>query len=89
MTAYTRTYALPHGYSAEFCHSPGTPFEVRWLPDVPRIHKPRQRRKFFEAYQTARREFLGEVAAAIGGNVLVVDTDNNFTSEVILAPTKH
>jgi|EndMetStandDraft_5_1072996.scaffolds.fasta_scaffold95895_4 hypothetical protein len=84
-----RDYSLPHGYSVTFSSNPGRPFEARWSPDVPRIRKPRQQHKFMEAYRAARREFLNEVAAIIGGNVLVIDTDEHLTSETILAPTKH
>jgi len=76
-------------YSAEFRHSPDKPFEVRWLPDVPRIRKARQWRRLFEAYQVARRNFLQEVAATLGGSVVVLDTDAQLTHEVIHAPAKH
>lgn len=84
-----RSYSLPHGYCVTFCCNPGKPFGARWSPDVPQIRKARQQRKFFEAYRAARRQFLQEMAAMIGGNVLVVDTDQHMTSETILAPTKH
>jgi hypothetical protein len=40
---------------------------------VPLIRKARARRKFFEAYQAARRSFLEEVAAVIGGDALILD----------------
>lgn len=85
----TRTYSLPHGYTVEFRHSDSIPLDARWSPDVPRIHKPRQRHKFMEAYRAVRRAFLNEVTATIGGNVLVVDTDEHMTCETILAPTRH
>jgi hypothetical protein len=84
-----RAYLLPHGYIVTFCCEPSKSFEARWSPDVPQIRKTRQLRKFMEAYRLARREFLQEIAATTGGNVLVVDTDKNMTSETILAPTKH
>jgi len=84
-----RTYSLPHGYSVTFSSNPNQPFEAQWSPDVPVIRKARQRAKFLEAYRVVRREFLNEVAATIGGNVLVVDTDRCMTCETILAPTKH
>lgn len=82
-------YSLPHGYSVRFSREPGQPFVSRWSPDVPLIRKASQRRKFLKAYWAARREFLTELAATIGGNVLVVDTDPCMTCETILAPTKH
>jgi hypothetical protein len=85
---HTRTYQLPHGYTAEFFHSPGR-LEVRWLPDVPHIREARHRRKFFEAYQAARRDFIKEVAVLIGGNILIVDTDEQVTTEAIHAPARH
>lgn len=87
--SHTRTYRLPHGYSAEFSHSPARPLDVHWSPAVPRIHKAREQRKFLEAYRAARREFVQEVAALIGGNVLIVDTDEQLSREVILAPARH
>ena len=86
---HTRTYPLPHGYSVRFCCDPSQPFVALWSPDVPQIRKASQRRKFLKAYWAARREFLTELAATIGGNVLVVDTDQHMTCETILAPTKH
>jgi hypothetical protein len=90
MSAHTRTYSLPHGYSVEFGHSSSTPFEVRWSPDVPRIRKPGQQRKFFAAYQAARREFLEEVAAVRGGNILVIDTlPQGAAAEVVRVPVQH
>jgi hypothetical protein len=87
--SFERTYPLPHGYRVTFCCDRGQPFEAKWSPDVPQIRKARQQTKFMEAYRAVRREFLNEVAAVIGGNVLVVDTDQHLTSETILAPTKH
>ena len=84
-----RTYSLPHGYRVTFCCDAGQSFEARWSPDVPRIRKARQRNKFLEAYRAVRREFLKDVAATIGGNVAVVDTDQYMTCETILAPTRH
>jgi hypothetical protein len=87
--SHTRTYSLPHGYSVEFNYSPAKSLEARWSPDAPRIRKARQRQKFFEAYKSARREFLREVAAVVGRNVLIVDTDAQTTTEVVYAPTRH
>ncbi|MEH2517804.1 hypothetical protein V1279_003377 [Bradyrhizobium sp. AZCC 1610] len=88
-TSLERSYSLPHGYCVTFCCDAGQSFEARWSPAVPQIRKARQRHKFLEAYQAVRRVFLQEVAATIGGNVLVVDTDRCMTCETILAPTKH
>jgi hypothetical protein len=87
--AFERSYALPHGYSVTFSFAHGQPFEARWTPAPPQIRKAREQRKFFEAYRAARREFLEEIAAVNGGNVLVIDTDENLTSEIILAPMTH
>jgi hypothetical protein len=53
---------------------------------VPRINSRRHQRKFLEAYANARREFMTDVAATIGGGVLVVDTDGAF--EVIAPPSR-
>lgn len=84
-----RTYSLPLGYRVTSYCDAARSFEARWSPDVPKIRKQRQRDKFLEAYQAVRRVFLQEVAATIGGNVLVVDTDRCMTCETILAPAKH
>ena len=87
--SFARTYALPHGYRVTFCSEPNQPFMAEWSPSLPRIRKARQQQKFMEAYRTVRREFLNEVAAVIGGSVVVIDTDQHLTRETILAPTKH
>jgi hypothetical protein len=84
-----RTYSLPYGYRVTFCCNHGNPIEARWSPVVPHIRAQRQQRKFLDSYRAVRREFLQEIAATIGGNVLVVDTDRHMTSETILAPTRH
>jgi hypothetical protein len=63
--ATERKFSLPLGYRVTFCWQPGEHFQLRWCPDVPLIRKARARRKFFEAYQAARRSFLEEVAAVI------------------------
>jgi hypothetical protein len=69
--AIERKFSLPLGYRVTFCWQPGEHFQLRWFPDVPLIRKARARRKFFEAYQAARR--LEEVAAVIGGDVLILN----------------
>jgi len=87
-----RSFDLPFGYRATFIwRHPSEPFEVCWLPDLPRIRKPRPRRKFLVAYQAARREFFEEVGAVLGGKILVVDTDLKTVCghEVIVPPTQH
>jgi hypothetical protein len=60
--------------------------KVQWEPDIPRINSQRHLRKFFEAYTKARREFMTDVAATLGGGVLVVDMDG--TSEIITPPSR-
>ena len=64
----------------------GAQWDVEWLPDIPRIEKPQLQRKFRMAYEAARRSFLTDVAAALGGSVIVIDTDGQF--EVVGEPTK-
>jgi hypothetical protein len=51
----THTADLPHGYRATFAWSKAGGLKVEWAPDTPRIHSRRQWRKFFAAYQAARR----------------------------------
>jgi hypothetical protein len=74
-----RSYPLPLGFCVTF----------QWgragTPRVPVVRQARARRKFLEAYAAVRREFFTEVAAVIGGAVLVVDTDGD---EGIKPPTK-
>lgn len=78
MGPHTRRFSLPHGYSAE-------------LPAFPRIKKHRAFRKFVTAYQAVRREFYTDIAAIVGGNVLIIDTDLVTIDgmEVITTPRKH
>jgi hypothetical protein len=47
--------------------------------------------KFLAAYQAARREFFRDVAAVVGGGVLILDTDlkKQRGYEVIAPPTQH
>ena len=62
-------------YRATFIwRRPYGPLEVCWSPDQPCIRKPRPHRKFLAAYQAARREFLEELGAVVGGKILIVDT---------------
>ncbi len=84
----TRTLALPMGYRATFSFTPATQaLQIEWEPAVPSIQSPRHRRKFFEAYQDARREFFVDVATSIGGAVAVADLTGEL--EVIRPSTKH
>jgi hypothetical protein len=61
------------------------PYEVRWSPDQPCIRKP------LAAYHAARREFFEEVAAVVGGGVLILDADLKKICghEIIVPPTQH
>ena len=87
----TRTYASLFGYAATFSWQPDG-LNVSLTSDPPVIRKPRPQRKFFEAYKTARRQFFEEVAAIVGGNILIIDSPDLqrvVGSEVIDAPTRH
>jgi hypothetical protein len=87
-----RAFDLPFGYRATFIwRRPDEPIEVHWSPDQPRIRQPRPQRKFLAAYQAARREFFGDVAAVVGGSILVLGTDLKAVCghEVIVPPTQH
>src|SRR4051794_26201095 len=72
-SVFKHTAHLPFGFTAEFSWEPGNEMRVEWEPDVPRIRSPRHRRRFFEAYVAARREFMTDVATSMGGNLAVVD----------------
>lgn len=90
--AIERKFSLPFGYQAKFCWCSGELCGVRWFPNTPLIHKARAQRKFFAAYQVARRSFLEEVAAVIGGHILILDKSglqNVVGAEVVRRPTRH
>jgi hypothetical protein len=87
-----RSFDLPFGYRATFIlRRPYGPLEIRWSPDQPRIRKPRPQREFRPAYQAARREFFEDVAAVVGGGILILDTDLKKICghEIIVPPTQH
>ena len=90
MSDLTRTYSLPHGYSADFRWRDGH-LEIEWSPAFPRIAKPRAWRRFLRAYQSVRRDFYQDIAAVLGINILIVDTDMKTIrdAEVITAPVRH
>jgi hypothetical protein len=90
----THVASLPHGYRAQFAWSSEGRLWVEWDPAPPNIRSARHRRKFFEAYASARRRFLTDVAAVVGGAVAVVDvpgevTDGQFVLDCVMPPTKH
>jgi hypothetical protein len=76
---------------AAIWRGPDESYEVSWSPDQPRIRKPRPKGKFLAAYHAARREFFEEVAAVVGGGVLILDTDLKKICghEIIVPPTQH
>jgi hypothetical protein len=82
------TARLPHGYTATFrWHDRQTPTAVEWTPGVPRILSNRARRKFWQAYAAARRAFMTDVAAVLGGVVVIADVTGEV--ELIPVPVKH
>jgi len=87
----TRSFALPQSYRVTFRWKPPNEFEIGWSPDPRRMRKARAWQKLFAAYQAARREFLEEVAALIGGAVLVLDTNLKAVvgTDIIHSPTRH
>jgi hypothetical protein len=87
--ATERKFSLPLGYRVTFCWQPGEHFQLRWCPDVPLIRKARAWRKFFEAYQAARRSFLEEVAAVIGGDVSILDIRAQKRRRAETVPSRH
>ena len=80
-----RVIKLPCGYTATFRWQDG--MRIEWEPEVPRIHSERHRRKFFEAYKIARREFMTDVAATIGWGIFIADADGS-DFELVAPPTK-
>ncbi len=94
MDTYTRTLPLPLGFKVTFSWSEAGSLEAQWTPDVPCIRSPRHRRKFFAAYQAARRDFIRDVATSTGKSVLVADLAGSgdeieFKTEIIRPAAKH
>jgi hypothetical protein len=89
-----RKFSLPFGYQATFHWHPDG-LETHWCPDVPLLRRARARRKFLAAYQVARLSFLEEVAAVIGGDVLILDISGTqnavgaIGAQVVNKPTRH
>lgn len=85
---HARTLALPMGIKVTFVflRSANT-IRVEWDPYIPEIRSPRHRRKFFEAYQAARRSFAEDIATIIGSSVGVADLNGEF--ETIRPSTRH
>ncbi|HEV2605006.1 MAG TPA: hypothetical protein VGU24_15220 [Microvirga sp.] len=81
-----RTFALPLGFKATFRWARNG-LAVEWVPAPPCIKSARHWRKFSNAYSAARRDFMRDVATAIGGNVAILDTTGEF--EVVRPGTKH
>jgi hypothetical protein len=61
-----RAFPLPFGYSATFAWT-GQSLDIPWRPALPHIEKRRAQRRFFEAYKAARRDFITELPAVLGG----------------------
>jgi hypothetical protein len=85
---HARTLALPLGVKVTFRFSRSANYiRSEWEPGIPEIRSPRHRRKFFEAYQAARRSFAEDIAIIVGGAVGVADVNGEF--ETISPGTKH
>jgi hypothetical protein len=85
---HARTLSLPLGIKVTFRFSrSANSIRSEWEPHIPEIRSPRHRRKFFEAYQAARRSFAEDIATIIGGAVFVADV--NGETETIHPRTKH
>lgn len=63
--AYSKTYNLPGGITAEFCLNNGR-LECAWSPEMPRGKKAK---KLLPHYRAARNDFLG----SLGMNVAVIE----------------
>jgi hypothetical protein len=66
------TAELPFGFTARFRFEAGH-FSIVWSPHEPVIKSARARKKFMEAYQRVRNEYMEVVATAIGGRVMILD----------------
>lgn len=63
--AYSKTYSLPGGITAEFSLNNGR-LECTWSPEMPRGKKAK---KLLPHYRAARNDFLG----SLGMNVAVIE----------------
>jgi hypothetical protein len=83
----THTAHLPGGYTATFHWAgSGEPhWTTEWEPGVPETKSRERDRAFLDAYAAERRHFLTAVATAIGGGVMVIDTDGVLE---LIAPTR-
>jgi hypothetical protein len=72
------TAQLPLGCQATFSMSPDG-LTVEWSPGVPHIREPPHRRKFLSAYDTARNNFLADVATIKGSPIVVADLTGSIT----------
>lgn len=64
--AYSRSYALPHGYPVQFALDDSR-LDARWSPRCPKPEK--VSRKLLHAYRDARNDFI----ASLGVTALVVE----------------
>jgi hypothetical protein len=71
---FRRRVPLPYGYEVEFAVGPFG-LSREWYPACPVFRSRRAGRRFLEAYQEARADFLRDVASMLGGTVVVADTE--------------
>jgi hypothetical protein len=84
--AHQRTARLPYGYVCTFRYAPTFGLHFEWEPDVPRIHRPRAQRRFFDAYVIERDAFMRDIATMIGGSVLVADVGGPLGGVTVIPP---
>jgi hypothetical protein len=69
---HQRSFPLPFGRSANFKYGPdGVSCVIR--PEPAAIRSSRARRRFIDAYRTARRDFMADLAVLLNGPVIVAD----------------
>ena len=68
MTEWKNTFRVGV-YTCAMAFRPGRELKVEWMPSVPRQLSDQQ----WAEYRCGRDALLAEVAAAIGGNVMVVE----------------
>lgn len=70
--ATTKIFRLSPRLSVEMTVGPSG-FTCEWMPDLPEFLTRKERR----AYERARKEMIGHLAAMLGGQVAVVDVEED------------
>ncbi|RVD69859.1 MAG: hypothetical protein E5V62_03220 [Mesorhizobium sp.] len=76
---HIRAFSLPYGATVTFNWG-AEGFDRVVDPKPPPDLSPRQRQQFLDAYLAARRDFLNDLSAMLGGPVVILDEMGVHTS---------